>query len=88
MEGKGMRELGEEDQLWEPHLPLGLRAAPGVISGPWEGGHQGSRHDRSCREHVPGGGGRGGDQGRPGGQTGQGKLRLQEQGHRQPRCRR
>ena len=60
MEGKGMRELGEEDQLWEPHLPLGLRAAPGVISGPREGGHQGSRHDRSCREHVPGGGGRGG----------------------------
>lgn len=57
MEGKGMRELGGEDQLWEPHLPLGLRAAPGVISGLWEGEHQGSRHDRSCREHVPGAGG-------------------------------
>ena len=84
MEGKGMREHGGEDQLWERHLPLGLRAAPGVTSGPWEGGHQASQHDRSCREHVPGGGG---IPGRPGGQTGQGKLRLQEQGHRQPRCR-
>ena len=61
MEGKGMREHGGEDQLWEQHLPLGLRAALGVTSGPWEEEHQASRHDRSCREHVPGGGGTQGD---------------------------